>query len=82
MAQDDRTPCILEKDGPRIATPLEWERAMGFPDNWTQIRWRGKPSDKCPDGPRYKAIGNSMAVNCMRWIGNRINTVDNMYNGV
>lgn len=56
----------------RRLTPLECERLQGFPDGWTQIDWRKKPADQCPDGPRYKAIGNSMAVNVMRWIGERI----------
>jgi site-specific DNA-cytosine methylase len=39
---------------------------------WSRISWKGKPEDQCPDGPRYKACGNSMAVPVMRWIGNRI----------
>lgn len=52
--------------------PIENERQMGFPDNHTLIPWRGKPAADCPDGPRYKAIGNSMAVPVMRWIGERI----------
>ena len=40
---------------------------------WTQIPWKKKPEEECPDGPRYKACGNSMAVPCMKWIGRRIN---------
>ena len=56
----------------RRLTPLECERLQGFPDNHTRIPWRGKPEAECPDGPRYKAIGNSMAVPVMRWIGERI----------
>jgi DNA-cytosine methyltransferase len=56
----------------RRLTPTECERLQGFPDNWTQIPWRGKPAEDCPDGPRYKACGNSMAVPVMRWIGERI----------
>lgn len=60
----------------RRLLPLETERLQGFPDNWTKIPWRGKPADLCPDGPRYKAIGNSMATNCMAWIGKRIQMVD------
>ena len=40
--------------------------------DWTKIPYRGKPAEECPDGPRYKAIGNSMAVPVMRWIGERI----------
>ena len=56
----------------RRLTPVECERLQGFPDNWTRISYRGKPSSQCPDTPRYKAIGNSMAVPVMRWIGKRI----------
>lgn len=56
----------------RRLTPLECERLQGFPDNHTRIPWRGRPEAECPDGPRYKAIGNSMAVPVMRWIGERI----------
>src|SRR6185312_14365259 len=54
----------------RRLTPLECERLQGFPDGYTSVPWRGKGF--APDGPRYKALGNSMAVNCMRWIGRRI----------
>ena len=53
----------------RRLTPRECERLQGFPDDYTLIQVRGKPS---ADGPRYKALGNSMAVPCMRWIGERI----------
>jgi DNA (cytosine-5)-methyltransferase 1 len=53
----------------RRLTPVECERLMGFPDDWTNIPYRGKPA---ADGPRYKALGNSMAVPVMRWIGQRI----------
>jgi len=60
----------------RRLTPRECERLQGFPDEWTLIPWRGKPADQCPDGPRYKALGNSMAVNCMEWIGERIDMIE------
>ena len=60
----------------RRLLPVETERLMGFPDNWTRIPWRGKPAEQCPDGPRYKACGNSMCVNCMEWIGERIEKVE------
>lgn len=56
----------------RRLTPVECERLQGFPDGYTAIPWRGKSPADCPDGPRYKALGNSMAVPCMRWIGCRI----------
>ena len=60
----------------RRITPIECERLQGFPDNWTRIAWHGKSADQCPDVPRYKAIGNSMAVPVMRWIGNRIKNIE------
>ncbi len=60
----------------RRLTPTECERLQGFPDGWTAIPWKGKPASECPDGPRYRALGNSMAVNVMRWIGRRIEMVD------
>jgi len=64
-------------DGPEWAvrrlTPTECERLQGFPDNFTNAPHRGKPA---ADGPRYKALGNSMAVNCMRWLGCRIEAVE------
>jgi len=56
----------------RRLTPRECERLQGFPGDYTLIPYRGKAADDCPDGPRYKALGNSMAVPCMRWIGERI----------
>lgn len=56
----------------RRLTPVECERLQGFPDDHTLISWRGKDAIDCPDGPRYRAIGNSMAVPVMRWIGERI----------
>ena len=58
----------------RRLTPVECERLQGFPDNYTNIPWRKKPES--PDGPRYKALGNSMAVPVMRWIGERINKLE------
>jgi DNA (cytosine-5)-methyltransferase 1 len=60
----------------RRLTPRECERLQGFPDDHTLIPWRGKPAEECPDGPRYKALGNSMAVPVMRWIGERIAGID------
>lgn len=60
----------------RRLTPVECERLQGFPDNFTRIPWKRKPAEECPDGPRYKALGNSMAVPCMRWIGERIDQVN------
>jgi len=60
----------------RRLTPIECERLQGFPDNYTRIPWRNKAPEDCPDGPRYKAMGNSMAVPVMRWIGERIDLVN------
>jgi site-specific DNA-cytosine methylase len=63
----------------RRLTPRECERAMGFPDDWTCIPWDGKPAAACPDAPRYKALGNSIAVNCLRWVGQRIAAVEDAW---
>jgi len=60
----------------RRLTPVECERLQGFPDNFTKVPYRGKPAEKCSDGPRYKAMGNSMAVPVMGWIGKRIDEVN------
>jgi DNA (cytosine-5)-methyltransferase 1 len=56
----------------RRLTPTECERLQGFPDGYTNIK------EKCPDGPRYKALGNSMAVPVMHWIGKRIQMVEDL----
>jgi DNA (cytosine-5)-methyltransferase 1 len=56
----------------RACTPEEEEARQGFPKGYTRIAWDGKPPADCPDHPRYEAIGNSMAVPVMRWIGERI----------
>ena len=60
----------------RRLTPTECERLQGFPDNYTQIPYRKKDAENCPDSPRYKAMGNSMAVPVMKWIGERIEMVE------
>ena len=65
-------PIMARRAVVRRLTPMECERLQGFPDNWTRIPYRGKPEEECPDTPRYKAIGNSMAVPVMKWIGERI----------
>jgi DNA (cytosine-5)-methyltransferase 1 len=56
----------------RRLTPEECEALQGFPRGYTAIPWKKRPAEDCPDGPRYKALGNSMAVPVMRWIGARI----------
>ena len=58
----------------RRLTPIECERLQGMPDNHTRVPWRGKGAEDCPDGPRYKAIGNSMAVPVIRWLGQQIDS--------
>jgi DNA (cytosine-5)-methyltransferase 1 len=63
---------VMQHTAVRRLTPRECERLQGFPDDYTNIPWRGKET---PDGPRYKALGNSMAVPCMAWIGQRIAAV-------
>lgn len=65
----DQDPLLLTCAAVRRLTPRECERLQGFPDDYTLVRYRGKPA---ADGPRYKALGNAMACNCMRWIGARI----------
>ena len=56
----------------RRLTPTECERLQAFPDGWTRIPYRGKSAEECPDSPRYKALGNSMATNCVEWVLRRI----------
>lgn len=67
---------VMQAMAVRRLTPVECERLQGFPDDYTRIQWKKKPAEECPDGGRYKALGNSMAVNCMRWIGRRIELVE------
>jgi DNA (cytosine-5)-methyltransferase 1 len=69
---NDFAPMLQTAMQVRRLTPVECERLQGFPDNFTRIPWKKKPAEDCPDGPRYKALGNSMAVPCMKWIGERI----------
>ena len=71
-------PKVMHLMAIRRLTPKECERLQGFPDDWTKIPYRNKPADQCPDGPRYKACGNSMAVPVMRWIGQRIQYVESL----
>ncbi|WP_252275178.1 DNA cytosine methyltransferase [Pseudomonas subflava] len=71
LAKGQRPPTLISSKVRRL-TPRECERLQGMPDDHTLIPWRGKPAEECPDGPRYKAIGNSKAVPVVRWIGRRI----------
>lgn len=69
-ASGRNTPMVQNQMQVRRLTPTECERLQGFPDGYTNIL------PKTPDGPRYKALGNSMAVPVMRWIGKRIQEID------
>ena len=60
----------------RRLTPRDCERLQGFPEDWTKVPYKGKPAEDCPDGPRYKALGNSFAVPVIRWIGERIEMME------
>lgn len=75
QTESDQQAFLESSFGVRRLTPIECERLQGFPDNWTRIEWNGKPEEQCPNGRRYKAIGNSMAVPVMRWIGEGVLTV-------
>jgi DNA (cytosine-5)-methyltransferase 1 len=66
------TPLVPQAMTVRRLSAEECEALQGFSRGWTRIPWRNKPAEQCPDGPRYKALGNSMACNCMAWIGERI----------
>lgn len=66
----------------RRLTPRECERLQGFPDDYTRIPWRGKSAEQCPDGHRYKGLGNSMAKNVMEWLGERIQLVETLTNNL
>lgn len=68
-------PGVANRYGVRRLMPHELERLQGFPDHFTRIPYRGKPAEDCPDGPRAKALGNSMATPVVRWIGARIELV-------
>ena len=71
----DNAPHVAMPAAVRRLTPRECERLQGFPDDYTLVTYRNKPA---ADGPRYKALGNSMAVPVMRWIGERIASVDSL----
>ena len=78
---------LVASDKPKIKatirrlTPIECERLQGFPDDFTKIPWRNKPKEECPDGHRYKVLGNSMAVPVVEWIGKRLINVHNKLEG-
>lgn len=70
-------PAVAQATSVRRLTPRECERLQGFPDDYTLVPYRGRMA---ADGPRYKALGNSMAVPCMRWLGERVTMVGRMIN--
>ena len=84
MAVDTISPTLDKSKHPgamhgaavRRLMPSECEALQGFPQGYTAIPWRGKPASECPDGPRYKALGNSWACNVARWVGRRISLVE------
>jgi site-specific DNA-cytosine methylase len=69
---------VLTPMAVRRLTPEECEALQGFPKGYSRIPWKGKPASECPDGPRYKACGNSMAVPVMAWVGQRIAEVEKL----
>lgn len=72
LAKGAAPPTLATPYAVRRLTPRECERLQGFPDDYTAIPYKNKPAADCPDGPRYKALGNSWAVPVVRWIGARI----------
>jgi DNA (cytosine-5)-methyltransferase 1 len=77
-ASGDAIPQTYTNSAVRRLTARECERLQGFPDDYTMIPWRNKSADQCPDGPRYKALGNSMAVLVMAFVGQRIQMVQDL----
>ena len=75
VSEGDNQMSIMRNSGVRRLTPVECARLQGFPDNYLDIPFRGKPAT---DSPKYKALGNSMAVPCMAWIGMRIQQVEDL----
>lgn len=71
-------PALLTAMQVRRLTPEECEALQAYPRNYTRIAWRGKPPEQCPDGPRYKALGNSWCTTNARWIGERIDRVNSI----
>ncbi|MBB1593562.1 DNA cytosine methyltransferase [Achromobacter sp. UMC46] len=71
-------PALLTAMQVRRLTPEECEALQAYPRDYTRIPWRKKPASECPDGPRYKALGNSWCVTNVRWIGERIDRVNSI----
>ena len=71
------THCVVTSEGkPRRFMPVEWEALMGFPKGYTEIPYRGRLAEEVSDNPRYRALGNSWAVSCARWVGERIQMIE------
>jgi DNA (cytosine-5)-methyltransferase 1 len=70
----------MDNNSIRRLVPAETEALQGFPKGYTAIPYKGKAAEQCPDGPRYKAIGNTWAVPCAAWIGKRIQLVEDKIN--
>tara|TARA_B100000214_G_scaffold325281_1_gene262726 strand:- start:167 stop:1267 length:1101 start_codon:yes stop_codon:yes gene_type:complete len=71
----DSQHAVIHNTRVRRLTPIEYERLQGFPDNYTQIPWKGKEAKDCPTSHRYRCLGNSMTTNVMLWIGKRIDGI-------
>jgi DNA (cytosine-5)-methyltransferase 1 len=71
---------VCHRSTVRRLMPIEAERLMGFPDNHTRVEWNGKPEEDCPDSHRYKACGNSFCINVAKYIGIRIQQVEDFFN--
>jgi DNA (cytosine-5)-methyltransferase 1 len=82
MPERGRFPAVIDPSARpsriRRLTPRECERLQGFPDDYTRVMWRSRSEERCPDGHRYRVIGNSMAVPVMRWIAERIDLVESL----
>ena len=75
-----QTPAMTDGYTVRRLSVTECHRLQGFPDGWCNVPWRGKAH--APDGPQYKALGNSKAVNVVRWVGQRIQMVEDVIAGI
>ena len=76
-ATDDQIRGVPRSMAVRRLLPEECEKLQGFEPGYTAIPWRGKPASECPDGPRYKSLGNSWAVPVAAWVGKRIQELEN-----
>jgi DNA (cytosine-5)-methyltransferase 1 len=77
---ENSTVTMIQQPGMAVRrlTPEECEALQAFPRGYTRIPWRGRTPDQCPDGPRYKALGNSWCTAVARWVGERIEQVESL----